>query len=587
LSEKRRQRRLAAILVADVAGYSRLMAADEDGTLTALQEHRSAAIEPLIARFGGRIVKTTGDGILAEFTSVVSAADCAVRWQMSIAERNNEVSPERRIEFRIGLHAGDVMVEADDLYGDGVNLAARLQEQAPPGGLCISDDAFRQIGRRLDLRFADLGPIALKNLPEPVRVWRWEGVGGPAVAAVAASSRPSVSRPEKPSLAVLPFTNMSDAAADLYFADGIAEDIITELSRYPDLFVIARNSSFTYREKAVRVADVGRELGVQYVLEGSVRRAGNRIRINAQLVDAEVSKHLWTERYDRDIADVFEVQDDVTRSIVAMLPGRIEAAAFDRASRKTPQSLEAYDYFLQGKFCHHLENPDANREAEDHFDRSIERDPRFASAYAWIACTLGQAWNAEFRPRTPELFQAMTKYVETAARLDDNDTECHRIFCRLALTQGEFAKSEHHLERALALNPNDPRLVVQRGINLTFLGEPDAAIPWIQRAMRIDPFSADRYYLDLARALFTAERPGEAAAVLERTPRERYEHYQWLAACHAAGGDIGAARDAARRLMTLRPDLTVAAIATRGPRWKREEDKARLIEMLRRAGLPS
>ncbi|MGE5200986.1 MAG: adenylate/guanylate cyclase domain-containing protein, partial [Acidobacteriota bacterium] len=518
MSKVRRQRRLAAILVADVAGYSRLMAADEEGTLTALQGHGREAVDPLVARFGGRIVKKTGDGILAEFASAVAAIDCAVRWQEAMEERNREVAPERRIEFRIGLHVGDVMVEEEDIFGDGVNLAARLQEQAPAGGLCISDDALRQIGRRLDLRFADLGPVALKNLPEPVRVWRWEGRGAGVAAAGAPASRPGVSLPDKPSLAVLPFTNMSDSTADLYFADGIAEDIITELSRYPDLFVIARNSSFTYRDKAVRVAEVGRDLGVQYLLEGSVRRAGNRIRINAQLADTESSKHLWAQRYDRDIADVFAVQDEVTQSIVAMLPARIEAAALERASRKTPSSLEAYDYFLRGKFCHHLENADANRDAEGHFGNSIERDPRFASAYAWKACTLGQAWNAEFRPRTPELYQEINRLVEFAARLDDNDTECHRIMCRLALMQGHYAKSEHHLDRALALNPNDPRLVVQRGINLTVLGDPEAAIPWIERAMRIDPFCADRYYLDLARALFMAGRPGNAISVLERTP---------------------------------------------------------------------
>ena len=402
-----------------------------------------------------------------------------------------------------------------------------------------------------------------------------------------AYARPPTAPPDKPSLAVLPFNNMSDAAADTYFADGIAEDIITELSRYPDLFVIARNSSFTYRGKSMRVTDVGRELGVQYVLEGSVRRAGGQVRITVQLVDAGSGNHLWAQRYDRSLEDIFAVQDEVTRSIVAVLPGRVEAAASERASRKTSSSLEAYDRLLRGKFCHHLENAEANREAEAHFDEAIRLDPRFASAWAWKSCTLGQAWHAEFRPRTPELYRQINQLVETAARLDENDTECHRIICRLALLQGYFAKSEHHLDRALALNPNDPRLVVQRGINLTCLGNPDAAISWIEQAMRIDPFSAGRYHLELVRALFMAGRPTEAIAVLERTAREHHEHYSWLAACHAAAGNDVLAHEAARKAIALRSDLSIASIVGRELPWKRAEDKTRLADALRRAGLPN
>ena len=393
--------------------------------------------------------------------------------------------------------------------------------------------------------------------------------------------------PGKPSIAVMPFANLSGDPEQDYFADGIAEDIITELSRYPDLFVIARNSSFSYRGDAVRVTDVGRELGVQYVLGGSVRRAGGQVRITAQLVDAGSGNNRWAERYDRSLEDIFAVQDEVTRSVVAVLPARIEAAALEQASRKTSNSLEAYDCLLRGKFCHHLENAEANREAEAHFDEAIGLDSRFASALAWKACALGQAWRTEFRPRTPELFKQINQVVEAAFRLDENDTECNRIKCRLALAQGNFAKSEHHLDRALALNPNDPRLVVQRGINLTHLGRPDEAIPWIERAMRIDPFSASQYYLDLVRALFMAGRPADAIAVLERATREDHEHYLWLAACHAAAGNDAMAHDAARKAGALRSDLPIAAIVRREPPWKRAEDKARLVDALRRAGLPN
>ena len=395
-----------------------------------------------------------------------------------------------------------------------------------------------------------------------------------------------LSLPDKPSIAVLAFTNLSDDPAQEYFADGIVEDIITELSRYPDLFVVARNSSFTYRGKAVRIADVARDLGVRYVLEGSVRRAGNRIRVNAQLIDAANGKHLWAQRYDRELQDLFAVQDELTRSIVAVLPERLQSAALDQASRKTSSSLDAYDHLLQGKYFHHLETPEANREADVHFDRAIGLDPRFASAYAWKACTIGQAIGAEYRPRTPEALQQSLRLIEYAMSIDPNDTECHRIMCRIALMRGQYAKSEHHLELALALNPNDPRLVVQRGINLTFLGDPAAAIPSIEQAMRLDPFSAHRYYLDMVRALFMAGRPAEAITVLEWNERNHWLHELWLAACHTAVGNQSVARESARRVMALRAGFTITGYLDGGFCWKRPEDKSRLFDELLKAGFP-
>jgi TolB-like protein len=418
-----------------------------------------------------------------------------------------------------------------------------------------------------------------------------EGAGPTPAAERAATdtleqSRPTLPLPDRPAIAVLPFTDMTDDPRQGYFSDGIAEDIITELSRYPDLFVVARNSSFTYRGEVTRVMDVGRELGVHYVLEGSVRRAGNRVRINAQLIDATTGKHLWAQRYDRDLEDLFSVQDEVTQSIVAVLPARIQAAAFEQASRKMTRSLDAYDYLLRGKFCYHLETPEANREAEAHFDRSIELDPRFASAYAWKACTIGQAWRHEFRPRTSERQQRLIQLVEQAMSIDENNAESHRIMSRIALLQGQFAKSEHFLECALALNPNDPRLIAQRGINLTFFGDPEAAIPWIEQAMRLDPFSAHRYYLDMVRALFMAGSPEEATVVLARTARTHWEHYLWLAACYAAAGKTSAAEQTGQEAMALRPSLSIAAYIDGWFIWRRNEDKARLRDALAQAGLP-
>jgi adenylate cyclase len=575
----RESRRLAAILAADIAGYSALMGADETRTVRDLKGHQ-AVVLPLVGEFGGHIIDTAGDGILAEFPSVVNAVECAIAIQRIMAERNAAIGPEHRMQFRIGINMGDVISDEGRIYGDGVNIAARLEGIAEPGGICLSDDAYRQVQGKVSAQFIDSGAQQLKNIVRPVRVYRVLAQG-----AVQAATAP-LSLPEKPSIAVLPFDNMSDAAEDIYFADGIAEDIITDLSCYPDLFVAARNSSFTYRGKAVRVTDVARELGVHYVLEGSVRRAGNRVRITAQLIDAGSGNHLWAQRFDRSLEDLFSVQDEVTQSIVAVLPARVQAAAFEQATRKTSNSLDAYDHLLRGKYCHHLETADANREAEAHFDRSIELDSRFASAYAWKACTIGQALNSEFRPRTPQLFLQMTQTVERAMSIDENDTECHRIMCRIALMQGQFAKSEHHLECALALNPNDPRLVVQRGINLTFLGDPEAAIPWIERAMRLDPFSAHRYYLDLVRALFMAERPTDTIVVLERTARTHWEHYLWLAACSAAADNQTAAHQAGKQAIALRPRLSITAYTDGRFAWRRAEDKMRLRDALARAGLP-
>jgi len=576
-------RRLAAIVAADVAGYSRLMGLDEAGTAKALRDHR-AAVDPIVARFGGRIVKTTGDGVLLEFPSIVAAVECAVGLQKVMAERNKDVPEDRRMLFRLGINLGDVLIQGDDILGDGVNVAARLEGMAEPGGICVSDDVYRHVTGKLTVSFEDMGDQQLKNITRPVRAYRVRS--DPAMKPhTGTAPKASLALPEKPSIAVLPFDNMSDSAEDIYFADGIAEDIITELSCYPDLFVAARNSSFTYRGRAVRIADVARELGVRYVVEGSVRRGGNRVRITAKLIDALSGKHLWAQRYDRELQGVFAIQDDVTSSIVAVLPARIEAAATEAAARKNVDSLEAYDCLLRGKYYHHLYDAKANQEAEASFDRAIELDPRFAAAYAWKACTLGQARNNGYRDPAPERSE-IARLVEAAARLDESDTECHRIMCRLALLEGQFAKSEYHLERALTQNPNDPRLVVQRGINLTYLGDPVAAIPWIERAMRLDPFSAHHYYLDLVQALFMAERATEAIGVLEPMESDRFEHYALLAACRLAVGDTLAAQEAGRRVLAMRPDFTIGSYLESWFAWKRPEDKARLRDALQKSGLP-
>jgi TolB-like protein/class 3 adenylate cyclase len=347
------ERRLAAVLAADVAGYSRLMGRDEEGTLAQLKSFRKTLVDPQITAHRGRIVKTTGDGMLVEFVSAVDAARCAVEVQRGMAAQNADTPQEFRIEFRIGIHVGDIIIDDNDIFGDGVNIAARLEGIAQPGGICISDDTQRQIRGKVDIGFHDMGAQALKNIVEPMRTWRMQ-IGNATASKGGSGPSPPFALPDKPSIAVLPLQNLSGDPEQEYFADGITEDIITELSRYPDLFVVARNSSFTYRGKAVGITEVARELGVHYVLEGSVRRAGNRVRINTQLIDGGSGKHLWAERYDRSLEDLFSVQDEVTQSIVAVLPARIESAALEHTTRKTTSSFDAHDHLLRGKYLHHL-----------------------------------------------------------------------------------------------------------------------------------------------------------------------------------------------------------------------------------------
>jgi adenylate cyclase len=406
------ERKLAAILAADVAGYSRLMGADEEGTLRTLKRHRAELIDPKITEHHGRIVKTTGDGLLVEFPSVVDAVRCGAEMQLAMAARNRETPEERRIEFRLGVNLGDVIVDGGDIYGDGVNVAARLEGLAEPGGICISRAARDQVRDRLDLELEDLGEQNVKNIARPVRVFRvvLESGGGPPASAL--------ELPDKPSIAVLPFANMSGDAEQEYFAEGISEDIITELSRFNSVFVIARNSSFTYKGRDVKVQEVARDLGVEYVVEGSVRKAGNRVRVTAQLIEAASGNHLWAERYDRDLEDIFAVQDEVTQTVVATVAGRLEAAEMERTKRKPTERLAAYDYLLQGKDLHHRVTKEANAEGLEMLEKAIELDPDFAEAHAWLACTLGQSWARGWAEQGEETLDRCRAEIRAAHELD-------------------------------------------------------------------------------------------------------------------------------------------------------------------------
>ena len=457
-------RKLAAILAADVVGFSRLAGADEDRTLARLRALRSDLIDPTIAVHHGRVVKRTGDGALVEFRSVVDAVRCAVEIQHAMVERNAGVPEDRRIEFRIGVHLGDVVEESDgDLMGDGVNIAARLEGIARPGAICLSEDAYRQVRARLDLAVSDLGEKELKNIAEPVRVYALE-VGRPAEAKAAPqvlAAAEKAAAPEKPSIAVLPFQNMSGDAEQDYFADGISEDIITALSKLSQLFVIARNSSFTFKGKTVHVREIGKTLGVRYVLEGSVRKAGARVRITAQLIDATNDGHLWAERFDRDLTDIFAVQDDVTGKIVAALSLNLTQGDRQRLKAEQTDNMEAFDCFLRGRELWWRHTKEPNAQARELLLRATQLDPQFAPGYAWLAAAHINDYVSQW---TASPSRSLELAYEAATRAAALDPQLPAAYWALMLRQSLDAppRRSHPGGRVRARYQSERRRRVQR-----------------------------------------------------------------------------------------------------------------------------
>jgi adenylate cyclase len=575
------QRRLAAILSADVAGYSRLMGDDEVATVRTLSEYR-AIIAGIVAARHGRVVDMPGDNILAEFGSAVDAVEAALALQAELAARNADLPEQRRMAFRVGINLGDLVVEGDRIYGDGVNVAARVEALAPPGGICVSAKIHDEVHRKLELAFEDLGEHELKNIAAGVRVYR--------VVTGSAAPRAKPGAPAhqaKPSIIVLPFANMSGAAEQEFFADGLTEDILTDLSRFRDLFVISRNTSFKYKGQAVDVKKIARELGVQYVIEGSVRRAANRVRVTVQLIDAESDHHVWAERYDRDLEDIFAIQDEITRAIVAVLPGRVEAAARGRAERKPTGNMAAYECVLEAKLLHHRSNRDDNAKAVNLIRNAIELDPRYGHAHAWHACILGQQWGygwCEDRAATEKVIE---RELEIALGLDENDSDVHRILAAVGVMRNNLDKAAYHQQRALALNPNDDLIVVQQGEILTWLGQAEEGIEWIRKAMRLNPYHPERFWFHLARAQFGAKRYAEAIESLRHITSPDALHHALLAACHAQLGNAPQSAAHVAEVVKRIPGFSIRAHCVPALHYKRESDLAHHCDSLTKAGLPA
>jgi TolB-like protein/cytochrome c-type biogenesis protein CcmH/NrfG len=574
-------RRLAAILAADVAGYSRLIGADEGGTLERLKALRRDLLDPKIAEHRGRLVKTTGDGLLVEFVSVVDAVRCAVDVQQAMPQRNTSVAADNRIELRIGINVGDIVVEDGDIFGDGVNVAARLEGLAEPGGICVSARVQEDVAGKLDLAFDDLGEQQLRNIARPVRVCR-----------VATERAPSAillpPLPDKPSIAVLPFTNLSGDPEQEYFADGVVEEIITALSRIRWFFIIARNSTFTYKGRPVDVKQVGRELGVRYVLEGSVRRSGDRIRITAQLVEAATGNHVWAERYDRDLADIFAVQDEITERVVAAIEPELYAAEQVRSQGKQPDSLDAWECVMRALALIGQGTRDENTAAEALCRRAIAIAPSYGRARSLLAWALLRrtVWLGNLRTVVSEV----STETQIALALDDRDPWAHFAQGMLQMRLRRFGEAARALRQALDLNPNFALAHALLGTSLSHQGVNLEAVNSAEHALRLSP--RDRhvgYYASLAIAgvHFTAGRYHEcvtwARNMIEKSP-ENVPGHAFLTAALALQGDVSAAVEARDTLLRLWPEYSLT--------WMNEnqvatgEEAARLREGLSKAGVP-
>ena len=559
-------------------GSCRLIGIDEEGTLAQLKALRKTLFDPKIAEHHGRVVKNTGDGALVEFASPVDAVRCADEIQRGMAEQNANVPQDKRIEFRIGIHVGDIIIGDDDIFGDGVNIAARLETLAEPGGILVSGTAYDYVRNKVKVGFDDIGAHTLKNIAEPVRAYRVSGTPTVAMTADRAAT-------DKPSIAVLPFDNMSGGEEQQYFGDGISDDIITELSRFRQLRVVARNSSFQFRGPNVDVARVGRELGILYVLEGSVRRLGNRIRITAQLVDASSGHHVWADRFDRPLEELFDVQDQVVRTIVGTLVGRLQADRADRAKRKPPTSLVAYECVLRGDA---LPVYDAANEAEARrlLKRAIELDPEYAKPYALLAFAFCREWYLDMSGSSDAALDQALALAKRAVELDDGQETCLAALGWVHMHRHSYDLAEHYYTRALALNPNNPTVRANLGDLYLRLGDPAKCLDYFKEAKVIDPFFAPEWYWGpVGRAYFVTHQYDDAIAAFARYPSARFWGLAYLAACYALTGNIDRSKHHAAEVLRLMPEFSISRYVPK-ELYRLSSDRKHLTDALRKAGLP-
>jgi TolB-like protein/class 3 adenylate cyclase/Tfp pilus assembly protein PilF len=590
MDEARVERRLAAVLAGDVAGYSRLMGVDEEGTLRQLKAHRKELVDPKITEHRGRIVKTTGDGMLVEFVSVVDAVRCAVDIQRSMIERNAGVPTESRIQFRIGINVGDIISDNNDIYGDGVNVAARLEALAEPGGIMVSRNVHDQVRDKLSFGFQDMGEQPVKNIARPIGVYQVSLVqnAAPIVAkGDVVAAKTEVSSANRPSIAVLPFANISGDPEQEYFADGISEDIITGLSKLRWFFVIARNSSFTYKGKAVDVKRVSRELGVRYVLEGSVRKGGNRVRITAQLIDASTGNHIWADRYDGDLTDVFALQDEITKKVVAAIEPKLLEAEGVRSQGRSPEDLDAWDTVMQtNSLLWRLTKTDIEA-AIAMLGLATERYPDYAPAHSMLAFALLFRAISVGVAHSQDTKEAV-RLASRAAQLDDNDPWAH-----LALGWAAFLMRRSHdaiveFQRALDINPNFAAAHGHLGNALACDGQADAAIPHLEQALRMSPHDPQNIfvYTALAVAYYLNGSYSEAISfghkAVQQRPGFTGGHRIYIASL-AQAGRCEEARTALDRLKELQPEISIAWIQQNSPYMP--GPMGRLLEGMRKAGL--
>jgi TolB-like protein/class 3 adenylate cyclase/tetratricopeptide (TPR) repeat protein len=588
VTEDRVDRRLAAIMAGDIAGYSRLMSVDEEGTLRQLKAHRRELVDPKIAEHRGRIVKTTGDGILVEFVSVVDAVRCAVEIARGMRERNANVPAERRIEFRTGINVGDIISDGTDIFGDGVNVAARLEALAEPGGILVSRMVYEQVRDKLNFGFEDMGEQAVKNIPRPIGVHRvslHDSLPADSVTVAGQSRRPDAS--DRPSIAVLPFANISGDPEQEYFADGISEDIITGLSKLRWFFVIARNSSFTYKGKAVDIKRAARELGVRYVLEGSVRKSGNRVRITAQLIDASTGNHIWADRYDGELTNVFELQDEITRNVVAAIEPKLLEAEAVRSQTRLPEDLGAWDLVMQATSVFWRMTMADVDSAIAMLRIATERHPDYAPAQSMLAFALLFRAILSGAFRSQDVKDALL-LASRAAQIDDSDPWAHLVlgWHALLMRQTETAVAEY--QRALAINPNFAAAHGHLGMAFGLDDQPDKAIAHLEQATRISPHDPQTFLFNtnLAIAYYVAGRFPEAVACGLKAVQQRTSFTPGLriyAASLAQAGQLEEARAALDRLRNLQPGISVSWIEENIP--YKPPAMAKLVAGLRKAGL--